>query len=99
MNRWLHQVSGAIVLSSTLLYGIVGFVKLMKVVDDVHAPMGIAVTVLSLILAISGYMAWSSLDKSTDNQSRMLNSRNIHRVSVALFFKFNLFHFYRHWLI
>ena len=51
---WLHRVSGMVVLVTTLLYGIVGYVKLMLVKDDVHAPMGIAVTSVVFLLAITG---------------------------------------------
>ena len=51
---WLHRVSGMVVLVTTLLYGIVGYAKLMMVKDDVHAPMGIAVTSVVFLLAVTG---------------------------------------------
>jgi len=69
---WLHRVSGAVVLITTLLYGIVGFVKLMAVKDDVHAPMGILVTAVILLLVVSGVMARSRLVRATDDQQKML---------------------------
>ena len=65
----------------TLLYGIVGIVKLMKVVNDVHAPMGVGVTVLITFLAISGYFAGSSLDSAIEDQNRMLSFKLFHKVS------------------
>ena len=64
---WLHRVSGAVVLATTLLYGIVGYVKLMFVKDDVHAPMGIAVTAVILLLVVSGVIARSRLVRAEQN--------------------------------
>jgi len=83
-NMWLHRVSGAIVLFTTLLYGIVGYVKLMFVKDDVHAPMGIAVTSVVLLLAISGVVTRLRLLRSENNQNKILCVKMIHKVFAYL---------------
>ena len=62
MNRWLHAISGSIVLSSTLGYGIYGLIKIGKIKDDIHGPMGIVATALTLLLAITGLRTWATLD-------------------------------------
>ena len=90
---WLHRVSGTIVLATTLLYGIVGYVKLMFVKDDVHAPMGIAVTSVVLLLAVSGVIARSRLNRATENQKAMLVFKTVHKVS-----DFKLFSYRAHFL-
>lgn len=77
---WMHRISGALITLATLIYGIVGYVKLMKVKDDVHAPMGIAVTATVTLLAISGVMARSRLNRAEENQSRILCFKLIHKV-------------------
>ena len=66
MHMWLHRVSGTIVLVTTLIYGLVGYFKLMLVKDDVHAPMGITVTGLIFFLAISGVVARIKLVKTQE---------------------------------
>ena len=66
MHMWLHRVSGTIVLVTTLIYGLVGYFKLMLVKDDVHAPMGITVTGLIFFLAISGVVARIRLVKTQE---------------------------------
>ena len=68
VNMWLHRVSGTIVLVTTLLYGCVGYLKLMFVKDDVHAPMGLAVTAVVLLLAVTGVITRSRLMRANDNQ-------------------------------
>ena len=78
---WLHRLSGSILLFATLLYGIVGYVKLMKVVDDTHAYMGITVTGVILFLAVSGVIARSRLNRATENQTLMLGFKLFHKVS------------------
>ena len=68
MSMWAHRISGSVVLITTLLYGIVGFVKMnMTVKNDVHAPMGVAVTSLISFLAISGVVARSCLNRAEKN--------------------------------
>ena len=52
----------------TLLYGLVGYFKLMFVKDDVHAPMGLTVTGLIFFLALSGVITRLRLIKDTENQ-------------------------------
>jgi len=86
---WLHRVSGSILLFTTLLYGIVGYGKLMFVKDDVHAPMGIAVTATIILLAISGVIARSRLNKATENQTLILRIKLVHKVSSPLSTIFN----------
>ena len=61
--RLIHAFSGLIVLFTTLIYGIVGFVKMkFEIKDDVHAWMGIFVLLMVSILAMSGVNAWRNLD-------------------------------------
>ena len=68
MSMWAHRISGSVVLITTLLYGIIGFVKMnMTVKNDVHAPMGVAVTSLISFLAISGVVARSCLNRAEKN--------------------------------
>ena len=66
LNMWVHRVSGSILTFATLLYGIVGYVKLMFVKDDVHAPMGIAVTSIVLFLAVSGVIVRSRHNRAEE---------------------------------
>lgn len=81
---WLHRVSGSIVLFTTLLYGIVGYAKLMFVKDDVHAPMGIAVTSVVLLLAISGVVTRLRLLRAENNQNKILCVKMIHKIFAYL---------------
>ena len=67
LNLTLHRLSGAVVLFTTLLYGITGFVKLMSVKDDVHAPMGISVTIIVLFLVVSGVWARMRLTRAKND--------------------------------
>ena len=61
--RLIHAFSGLIVLFTTLIYGIVGLIKMNFVIkDDFHAPMGIFVLLMVSILAMSGVKAWRTLD-------------------------------------
>ena len=80
-NLWVHKISGAVITMSTLIYGIVGYVKLMFIKDDVHAPMGVTVTALIAVLGISGLAARYSLSNSTENQGRVLACKLFHKVS------------------
>ena len=77
---WLHRLSGSILLFTTLLYGIVGLVKLGTVVDDTHAYLGITVTAVILFLALSGVIARSRLNRATENQTLMLSFKVVHKV-------------------
>ena len=79
-NMWLHRVSGSVVLFTTLLYGVVGFAKLMMVKDDVHAPMGIAVTCIVLFLTMSGVYARSRLVRAEQDQQKMLRAKWCHKI-------------------
>ena len=83
-NMWLHRLSGAVVLFTTLLYGVVGYVKLMFVKDDVHAPMGIAVTSIVLFLVLSGVFARSRLVRAIEDQKFVQRVKLCHKVSDSL---------------
>lgn len=90
-NLWLHRISGAIVLFTTLLYGIVGYVKLMFVKDDIHAPMGITVTCVILFLVVSGVAVRSRLVRATEDQNFLMKIKLCHKVSDSLSTTFGLF--------
>ena len=66
LNKMLHAISGTIVLSATLVYGIGALIKMSWAVkDDFHAYVGFIILLLTLVLAVSGIRAWSSLDNAT----------------------------------
>ena len=52
----------------------------MKVKDDVHAPMGIAVTSVVLILAITGVVTRLRLLRGEANQNKLLCIKMVHKV-------------------
>ena len=51
----------------------------MKVVNDVHAPMGIVVTCIITLLAVSGVIARSRLIRANEDQQKMLIAKKIHK--------------------
>ena len=91
VHMLLHRVSGTIVLTTTLIYGLVGYFKLMFVKDDVHAPMGLTVTGLIFFLAISGVVARVKLVKTQQGQNKMHCFKLIHKVGSR--FPPNVIHF------
>ena len=85
MNMWLHRISGSALLFATLLFGGVGYFKLKFVKDDVHAPMGIAVTLVITFLVVSGVIARSRLNRAEKNQEASLCFKLFHKVSINIF--------------
>ena len=51
---WLHKIGATFILSSTLFYGIYGYLRLGRIFDDTHGPLGLIVTSLVTFLFISG---------------------------------------------
>ena len=78
---WLHRISGSALLFATLLFGGIGYFKLKFVKDDVHAPMGITVTLVITFLAVSGVIARSRLNRAEKGQESALCFKLIHKVS------------------
>lgn len=54
----VHKVSGSFIVCSTLFYGVYGYLRLEKIQDDVHAPLGILFTILSIFIPLSGFVAY-----------------------------------------
>lgn len=79
-NMWMHRVSGTVLLVTTLLYGLTAIIKLKFIKDDVHAPMGVAVTALILFIVISGVIARVKLVKAEQGQQKMLCYKLAHKV-------------------
>ena len=88
MNMWVHRISGSALLAATLLFGGVGYFKLKFVKDDVHAPMGITVTLVITFLAVSGVIARSRLNRAEKGQEAALCFKLFHKVSP--FFSTNI---------
>ena len=82
---WMHRISGSALLFATLLFGGVGYFKLKFVKDDVHAPMGIAVTLVITFLVVSGVIARSRLNRAEKNQEASLCFKLFHKVSINIF--------------
>jgi hypothetical protein len=64
VNMWMHRIGAIFILSATLFYGIYGFLRLGKVFDDIHGPLGLLITSLVSIIFISGLLARLSLQHS-----------------------------------
>jgi len=74
-------VSGLVIGSSTLFYGAYGFFKIEKPPEDIHAPLGILVTILTTGIPLTGILAHYKLrsEKSDPKLSRRI--KRCHRVS------------------
>jgi len=57
----MHQVSGFVIVVSTMFYGAYGFFKIEKVPGDIHAPLGILVTLLTTVIPLTGMVALQKL--------------------------------------
>lgn len=77
---WLHRLGAFFVLTSTLFYGGYALIRMKHIKDDVHAPLGVIVTVLIVFLVISGLIAVYALDHyDTKDYKLALNYRYLHR--------------------
>lgn len=54
---WLHRVGALFILVSTLFYGVYAYLKIGKIFDDVHGPLGLIVTSLVTFIVVSGLVA------------------------------------------
>ena len=79
-HLWMHRISGAIVLATTLFYAGVALYQIgFPLHDDIHAPMGLAVLCSVLFIVLSGVIARSRLNRATSNQSKIMIFKNFHR--------------------
>ena len=62
-------MSGTFVTVTTLLYGLVGLKKVRPIKDDIHAPMGVTVTMIILILGATGILTRSRLNRAVKGQN------------------------------
>jgi hypothetical protein len=60
-NMWLHRLGAVFILTATLFYGIYGALKIGKVFDDVHGPLGLIITSVVGLLVLSGLLTRYSL--------------------------------------
>ena len=77
---WIHRISGSVVLATTLFYGIYGYLKLRMIKDDVHAPMGLAVTSLVSLVVAGGILARSRLNRAEEGQNSVMVFKKIHQI-------------------
>lgn len=60
-NMWLHRLGAFFILAATLLYGVYAIIRLGKIENDLHAPLGLIATGLVSLIVLSGLVTRYSL--------------------------------------
>jgi hypothetical protein len=75
----LHRLGAIFILTSTLFYGTYAYFKLQRVVNDVHAPLGLTITALTIFLFLSGALVRKILQADLKNSKK---AKYFHKVRI-----------------
>lgn len=60
---WLHWIGAVFIYFTTLFYGIYGYLKIGRIFEDVHGPLGVVITILVTFIFLSGVITRKLLQR------------------------------------